>query len=352
MSFQSENGEEEIQPQISPEEFLAERKRVIRNRSWWAIGIGAAIVVFHLLAFFVVFLLQEQLRAQAPEQFDGEFSWKWLFRSILFILGLFFIVGGIWGLREAKRLTIQDLIPSPEAVEFLRESHTVTTYFSYILVGCLILVTLFQLNVGIEQSVEIAGLVKPLVLSQNEYWRLLTYSTLHGLVLFGVFPLHLYFNGQALYGFGSLIEVLSNRAHLAIVFLLSVIGGGLLSLFFMPEVTSIGASGGIMGLVGYLAIYGHRRKRQLPPDFLKSVLVNIGFIAAFGLIAYRFVDNFGHLGGLLTGAIYGFLQIPGDLNKDPRKAGAAAEALGLICLGVFIFISVLTIFLLLGTIKF
>jgi rhomboid protease GluP len=197
-----------------------------------------------------------------------------------------------------------------------------------------------------RKSTEIAGLVKPLVW-QGEWWRLLTYAALHG-----IFPLHLYFNAQALYGFGSLIEYLSNRAHLAIVFLLSVIGGGLLSLFFMPEVKSIGASGGIMGLIGYMAIYSYRRKRQLPPDFFRSMLVNIGFIAAFGVIAYQIVDNFGHLGGLLTGAAYGFVQIPRDLHKNPRKTGALAEALGLVSMGVFVFISILTILLLLQYIKF
>ncbi|MCV4726153.1 rhomboid family intramembrane serine protease, partial [Escherichia coli] len=80
------------------------------------------------------------------------------------------------------------------------------------------------------------------------------------------------------------------------------ISGGIFSIFFLPEPTSVGASGGIMGLIGYLAIYGYRRRRQLPPDFLKTMLINIGFIAAFGLIAYEFVDNFAHLGGFVAGS--------------------------------------------------
>ena len=237
--------------------------------------------------------------------------------------------------------------------EFLRQARDSRAYFSYILVGLIVVVTLFQLKtetvdslfaVG-EQSAEIAGLVKPSVW-QGEYWRLLTYATLHGF-----FPLHLYFNAQALYGFGSLIEFLSNRAHLAIVFLSAIVGGGLLSLFFMPEVTSIGASGGIMGLIGYLAIYGYRRKRQLPPDFLKTMLINIGFIAAFGIIAYQIVDNFGHLGGFITGAIYGFVQIPKDLQKNPRSVGTITELLGYAALGVFIFTCLLSVLLLLRVVK-
>jgi membrane associated rhomboid family serine protease len=149
-----------------------------------------------------------------------------------------------------------------------------------------------------------------------------------------------------------LIEFLSNRAHLAIVFVLAVIGGGILSMLFMPVGNSVGASGGIMGLIGYLAVFGYRRRQQLPPDFLRNMLVNVGFVAAFGVIAYQIIDNFAHLGGLLVGAAYGFLQIPRDLKKNPRQVGVVAEGLGLIAMGVFCFISILTILLLTGKIKF
>ncbi|MDQ3798074.1 MAG: rhomboid family intramembrane serine protease [Acidobacteriota bacterium] len=354
MNYETEEEPPQPSPRITPEEFLAERKRAIRRRSWWAIGIGAVLVALHLLVFFFVIAFKEQFLAQYPEAFDGEISWKILFQSLTFLLGLFALIAGIWGLYEARRITLEDLIPTPEAVEFLRQARDTVPYFSYILVACLVVVTLFQWSIEDSESFadfgarssKIAGLVKPLVW-EGEWWRLLTYATLHG-----IFPLHLYFNAQALYGFGGLIEFLSNRAHLGTVFLLSIIGGGLLSLFFMPDVQSIGASGGIMGLIGYMAIYGYRRKRQLPPDFLRSMLVNISFIAAFGIIAYQIVDNFGHLGGLLTGAIYGFAQIPRDLHKNPRQAGATAEAFGLISMGVFVFVSILTILLLLQYIKF
>ena len=120
----------------------------------------------------------------------------------------------------------------------------------------------------------------------------------------------------------------------------------------MPDAKSVGASGGIMGSIGYLAIYGYRHRRQLSPDFLKSMLVNIGFIAAFGLVAYQVVDNFAHLGGLIVGAIYGFIQIPRDLHKNPRQVGTITELLGYAALGVFIFISILSILLVLRVISF
>jgi rhomboid protease GluP len=323
------NDDETPEQQISPEEYLAEQKSRIRTRSVWAIGIGALVVAAHLawLALFSFAGLQPDFSV--------------LFRSILFILGLFIFTGGIWGLRHAKNLKLEDLIASPEAIEFAHQSELSAPYFTYVLVGLIVAVTLCQMAAGLDESIAIAGFVKPDFLRQGEYWRILTGATLHGGIL------HIFFNGQALLGFGGLIEYLSNRANLLIVFVLAIVGGGLCSLIFMPNGTAVGASGGIMGLIGYLAVYGYRRKRQLPPDFLKSMLINIGFIAAFGLIAYQIIDNFAHLGGFLTGALYGFVQIPRDLQKNPREVGAAVELFGYAALIIFTFSCIFSILLLL-----
>ncbi|HLM00095.1 MAG TPA: rhomboid family intramembrane serine protease [Pyrinomonadaceae bacterium] len=342
MSFQPEERDEESeelerlqQGQITPEEFLAERKSSIRKRSWWSIGIGLLVILAHFALFAVAGI-----------------GFNLVFRSILFVLGIFFVIAGVWFLYEARRLTLEDLIPSPEALDFIRQSPGVTPHFSYIILGCLIAVFFSEMAAGKAadsgdfRAVEIAGLLKPDVWTNGEYWRILTSGALHAGFL------HIYFNSQALYGLGSSIEILSNRAHLSIVFLLAIIGGSLLSIIFMPEGRTVGASGGIMGLIGYLAIYGYRRKQQLPPDFLRTMLVNIGFVAAFGLIAYQIVDNFAHLGGLLVGSIYGFIQVPRSLRENPRQVSAVTEALGLIAMGVFVFVSILSILLILEYIKF
>ncbi len=319
--------------QISPEEYLAERKRHTRTRSLWAIGLGALIVGAHL-----GWLLLFSFAGLNPD-------FSVLFRSILFILGLFILGGGVWGIRQAKNMRLEDLIPSPEAIEFARQSEAAPPYFTYLLIGLIVAVTLCQMAAGLNESIRIAGFDKPAFAQRGEYWRILTGATLHGGVL------HIFFNGQALLGFGGLIEYLSNRAHLLIVFVLAIVGGGLCSWFFMPDATSVGASGGIMGLIGYLAIYAFRRKRQLPPDFLKSMLINVGFIAAFGLIAYQIIDNFAHFGGFLTGAVYGLAQIPKDLQKNPRTVGAAIELLGYAALLVFVFACIFSILLLLKVVQ-
>ena len=220
--------------------------------------------------------------------------------------------------------------------------------YTYILLACIALVFVAQfltstdpefLSVDMRSAV-VAGFDKTVFLQYHEYWRILTGATLHSGML------HLVMNSYALFSFGRLIELLSNRSHLAIVFLLSAIGGGLLSLALNPHAISVGASGGIVGFLSYLAVYAFKRRKFISAEFRKSLLVNIGFILVFGLVLYNVVDNFGHIGGLIVGAVYGYLQVPSDEYTDPRSAGRIVRLLGFLALAVYILTSILTILLL------
>lgn len=203
------------------------------------------------------------------------------------------------------------------------------TYTVTLIVG-IVAVFLAQLSIGFDESALSAGFVKPAFLKSHEYWRILTGATTHGSIL------HVVMNCYAFYSFGQIFEMLSNRAHLAIVFLISAVGGGVLSLAFQPEGISVGASGGIVGLISYLLIYAFRRRRFISTEFRKSLLVNIGFILIFGFVLYQVVDNFGHIGGLITGAVYGVIQIPSSEYVDPREASSATEIIGLAAVGIYI----------------
>jgi membrane associated rhomboid family serine protease len=216
--------------------------------------------------------------------------------------------------------------------------------YSVILITAYVGVALAQFGVGLDRSVDLASFDKPLFLHNHEYWRILTGAALHGGLL------HLVMNSYAFYSFGSIVEMLTNRAHLAIVFLLSALGGGFLSLAFVPEGRSVGASGGIIGLIGYLLIYAFRRRQFISPEFRKSLLINIGFILIYGLVLYQIIDNYGHIGGLVTGAVYGLIQIPSDQYADPREARPLTETLGIASVGIYIAVCVFSILLILGVV--
>ncbi len=202
--------------------------------------------------------------------------------------------------------------------------------YTIVLIAGIAVVAVTQFTTGLDASILSAGFVKPAFLRQHEYWRILTGATTHGSV-----P-HVLLNCYAFYSFGRIFEMLTNRAHLAVVFLLAAIGGGLLSLIFMPNGISVGASGGIVGLIGYLLIYAFRRRQFISPAFRKNLIINIGFILVFGIVLYQAIDNFGHIGGFITGAIYGLLQIPSDEHVDPRVASSAVEFAGIAAVGIYL----------------
>ena len=192
------------------------------------------------------------------------------------------------------------------------------------------IVFIAQLAEGLDKSILRAGFVKQAFLHDHEYWRILTGATTHASII------HVVMNCYAFYSFGRIFEMLTNRAHLGIVFLLSAIGGGILSLILLPDAISVGASGGIVGLVSYLAVYSFKRRDFISPQFRKSLLLNIGFILVFGLVLYQVVDNWGHIGGLITGATYGLVQISSDGYSDPREASLPVEYAGVAAIGIYL----------------
>jgi membrane associated rhomboid family serine protease len=202
--------------------------------------------------------------------------------------------------------------------------------YTTILVGCVVFVTAIQFGTGIEEGALAAGFVKPAFREYGEYWRILTGATVHGGLA------HIALNSFAFYSFGRLCEYLTDRAHVPIIFLLSVIGGGLVSYAFAPDGFSVGASGGILGLVGYLLVYSFKRRQFVSAEFRKSLIFNVGFIIVFGLMLYQVIDNYGHIGGLMVGTLYALVQVPSDPHVDPRAAGRTAKAAGFAALLFFI----------------
>jgi membrane associated rhomboid family serine protease len=222
-------------------------------------------------------------------------------------------------------------IQAPEEdqrVNIRRYSSPVPVYTCVLIAGILA-VFAAQALTGLDSSIYAAGFVKP-EFARGQYWRILTGATVHAGIL------HVAMNSYAFYSFGKIFEILSNRAHLAVVFLLSAIGGGLLSLLFAPFAISVGASGGIVGLIGYLLIYAFRRRQFISPEFRKSLLINIGFIQLYGLALYQVIENYGHIGGRLTGAVYALVQVPGDPYTDPRDGSSLVQFAGIAALGLYL----------------
>lgn len=174
---------------------------------------------------------------------------------------------------------------------------------SYFVGAALVAVWGAQVVVGINESVKAAGLDKSLVRSGQEQWRLITAELLHG------HWFHIGLNLLSLIAVGRLLEVHASPVYLPTVFLFSALAASAASLWLSPASLSVGASGGIMGLIGFLAVLGYRRRQVMPRGFLKAISLSIALTAGAGLVAHDVVDNAAHFGGLLGGVLMGLVYV-------------------------------------------
>ena len=144
--------------------------------------------------------------------------------------------------------------------------------------------------------------------SRFELWQVVTYAFLHS-------PenmLHIFFNMLALYMFGSEIERLFGSRFYAAYYFVAVVSAAVTHLVVTswmggPPVPTVGASGGVYGLLLAFAIYfPHRRVMLLfPPIPLPARVFVFGFAALelfFGVTGTaQGVAHFAHLGGMVGG---------------------------------------------------
>jgi rhomboid protease GluP len=151
--------------------------------------------------------------------------------------------------------------------------------------------------------VAFGALVRPLVLDQGQLYRVVSAAFLHGGLI------HLVSNGAALLLGGMVLESLLGRAWLLVIFVLSVLGGSGASLLFNDAGTvSVGASGGIMGMLAAAVLVTSRLPYGRERTSAQMQLVYWLVPALIPLATHRTggkVDFAAHLGGAIVGAAVG-----------------------------------------------
>lgn len=178
-----------------------------------------------------------------------------------------------------------------------------------VLLGLMSLVGLAQLLPG--DSIAAAGLVKPDYL-RGEWWRLFTAPFLHGNIV------HFLMNMAALAYLGKRLEVFARWPHLAMVFVFAAVVGGDASAIWV-HANSVGASGGLMGWLGFLIVFETLHGQLAPRSARRRLLAGVLLTAGIGLLGYRFIDNAAHLGGLLAGMAYAAIVFP--KSASTRRPG-------------------------------
>src|SRR3989442_15670129 len=164
----------------------------------------------------------------------------------------------------------------------------------------------------IEGALELyLGLVPAAVVHYGFIWQLVTYSFLHaGLT-------HLLLNMLTLWMFGSQEEQDWGSRRFLEYYLFCVVGAALVTIGvaylgwgMTPETATVGASGGVYGLlIAFGMLYGDRELFMFPipiaikAKYLVGILIFIVLISAFQP-SQGGVANFAHLGGLFFGFLY------------------------------------------------
>lgn len=140
-------------------------------------------------------------------------------------------------------------------------------------------------------------------LAQGQVWRLLTPDLLHFSVM------HLIFNAVMLWFLGSQIEVRDGRHHIVGLVLLTSLGANVPQYLISGPLFG-GLSGVVYGVLGYVWLANQWRPRfQFPPALMTVAVIwlLIGFTPLTQLLIGANMANAAHLGGLLSGLVYGAL---------------------------------------------
>ena len=180
---------------------------------------------------------------------------------------------------------------------------------TYILVAMNIAVygfTSYLSGNAIEMSDQVLvqfGQYNPYVFN-GEVWRLFTGMFVHANIA------HIVGNMLFLFIYGLRAEDMFDIKEYLLIYFMSGLAGGLLTLFLWPDILSVGASGAIFGMIGATMVYLRRAIGQ-------SIITALIFV--FFLFAFNFgpnVNYLAHLGGLAVGLIIGYFLAA---TRKPRQ---------------------------------
>jgi len=154
------------------------------------------------------------------------------------------------------------------------------------------------------------GKFEPVIRNNGQVWRLLTSIILHAGIL------HILSNVFIQLRFGYTLELRWGWPKFVMIYILTGISASLWSSVLSYESVSVGASGALFGLVGADLAYVIYNWKEIP-----HVQQEACFIAMITVLTFLFgidsqVDNFAHLGGLISGLCMG-MWLPITLVKRP-----------------------------------
>lgn len=144
------------------------------------------------------------------------------------------------------------------------------------------------------------AMLPPGVVFDGEVYRLFTAMFLHGSL-----P-HVLFNTYAIFIVGQMVEPIFGRARFLLIYLLGGLTGSAASLALgRLDIASVGASGAVFAIFAAQGVhlYQHRGVYLNARAQLRHMAVLIAINLLIGFLPGSRIDNWGHIGGLLGGAV-------------------------------------------------
>ena len=176
-----------------------------------------------------------------------------------------------------------------------------TPWMTWLLMATIGLVFLAQGAVQVDgkSSLLLTGALRSDPEARWQVWRMASYSWLHGSLM------HIAFNGYALYLLGSFLERLVGSARFVVIYTASVLGGALAVLAFQGGVgVTVGASGGVWGLMTAMAVLFFRPQGIVPEAMVAPMRKSFGQILVINIVLSLLpgISFWGHAGGGIAGA--------------------------------------------------
>jgi len=152
---------------------------------------------------------------------------------------------------------------------------------------------------SMQTLVDFGAKYAPYIFYRGEWWRLITAGYLHGGLL------HIGMNLWVLFDLGPQVNQAFGTARFLTIYTVSSVTGYLASLYWSPAV-SIGASAGLVGLIGAMIVLGTLHRSALGAALRRQYIQWMIYLVIFGLVIPN-VDNAAHFGGFAGGFVVAYL---------------------------------------------
>ncbi|MGE5570513.1 MAG: rhomboid family intramembrane serine protease [Rhodospirillales bacterium] len=210
---------------------------------------------------------------------------------------------GVVGPRAVERRS-----PKPVLGGFIPHAYFTTTMILLINFGLFAATVIYSMRAGNPDAVMSVdprtlfdfGAKLREAIQYGQWWRLVTAGFLHGGLI------HILMNSWVLFDVGAQVEQIYGSARLIVIYFAATVFGFYASAVWSAGL-SVGASAGLLGLIGAMIAVGVRSRSPLGAEIRGLYTRWVIYILIIGFLPGLRIDNAAHIGGLAAGFATGYV---------------------------------------------